>query len=168
MILIIHKKCDPKGERPRVMTRRGIRPFDTVHTVSGLWDCFKSLMRHHESLLRATSVSFWDDLDECEGWIRRIDEDDPVGTLLKYASSGKETADRQKESFKVMTDDLVEKTRASGGFVKALILEGGDGSTEAYMLDYSPIKELSETISKCVDFLSAGHFAMRCELTNGL
>jgi|ERR1043166_1424463 hypothetical protein len=168
LILIVHKKCDAEGQRPQVMTKRGMRPFDTVHTVGGLWDCFKSLTQHHAPLLRATSVSFWDDLDECESWIRRVDKNDPLGTLLKYASSGKESADRQKESFKVMSDDLVEKTRASGGFVKALVLESADGSTEAYMLDYNPINELSEAASKCADFLSTAHFAMRCELTNGL
>ena len=67
-----------------------------------------------------------------------------------------------------MTDDLIEKTRASGGFVKSPVLESSDGSTESYVLDYAPINELSETISRYANFLSNAHFAMRCELTSGL
>ena len=63
---------------------------------------------------------------------------------------------------------LIEKTGATNKFVKALILEDSAGSVEAYMLDYSPIHDLRETISKCADLLSTVHFALRCELTNGL
>lgn len=167
MIVIIHKKFGTSS-KPQVITKRGLKPFDTVHTVAGLWDCLKSLMNQHASALRATSITFWDELNDCENWLRRIDADDPVGTLLKYAASGNQSADHEKESFKVITDCLIEETRTSGGFVKALVLEGSDGSAEAYMLDYSPIQELRDTILKCADFLSAAHFAMRCELTNGL
>ncbi len=168
MIVIIHKKFDASSKQPQVLFRRKWRAFDTVHTLAGLWDCLKSLMDEHANALKSTSLASWDELDACADWLRLIDTDDPSGTLLKYAASGNEIADRDKESFKAMSDVLIEKTRASDKFVKALILEDSAGSVEAFMLDYSPIYDLQVTISKCVDFLSTAHFSLRCELTNGL
>jgi hypothetical protein len=66
-----------------------------------------------------------------------------------------------------MTDELLAKVLSSGGYVKALVLENADGSTESYMLDASPTKELRETILQCVKLLSNAHSGMRCELGNG-
>lgn len=168
MIVIIHKRFGASSELPEVLFRGKLRPMDKVHTVGGLWDCLKVLMDQNESAPASASVVSWDELNVCDDWLRLIDANDPVGTLLKYAASGNEAADRDKESFKIVTDDLMEKTRASGGFVKALVLEDSDGSTAAFMLDGAPIVDLRNTVAKCVDFLSSAHFAMRCELANGL
>lgn len=168
MIVIIHKKFDDSSQSPLVLYRRKRRPFDTVHTLAGLWDCLNGLLDQHRVAIKATSFALCDELDTCESWLRRIDNDDPGGTLLKYATSGNQVADRHKESFKPINEIFDEKTDSAENFVKALVLEHSSGSVEAYMLDYSPIQELRETVLKCADFLSAVHFAMRCDLTDGL
>lgn len=168
MIVILHKRFEASSELPKVLFRGKLRPMDKVHTVGGFWDCLKLLMDRNASALKSTSVPSWDELNVCEDWLRMIDAYDPVGTLLKYAASGNEAKDRDKESFKIMTDDLVQRTRDSGGFVKALVLEDSEGSTETFMLDDSPIVDFCNTVAKCVELLSNAHFALRCELTNGL
>jgi hypothetical protein len=168
MIVIIHEKFDRSSQPPLVLYRRKRRPFDSVHTLAGLWDCLKGLLDQHTVAIKATSFELWDELDTCESWLHRIDADDPSGTLLKYAKSGNQVADRDKESFKPINEVFDENTNSTQNFVKALVLEHSSGSVEAYMLDYSPIRELQETVLKCADFLSAVHFAMRCELTDGL
>jgi hypothetical protein len=168
LITIIHRKFGDRANPPQILFRGKLKALDTVHTVGGLWDCLKSLLNEHESALTPPSIMSWKEFDDCDGWARRIDAADPVGTLLKYATSGNQVVDRQKESFKPITDERLETTRVSGGFVKALVLDDSEGATEAFMLDRSPIDELQDCILKFVDFLYTAHFAARCELTDGM
>jgi hypothetical protein len=66
-----------------------------------------------------------------------------------------------------MTEELLAKILGSGGYVKALVLENPDGSTESFMLDAAPTKDLRETLLQCVKLLSAAHLGMSCELGKG-
>jgi hypothetical protein len=168
LIVIIHNKFGDRSNPPQILFRGKLKPLDTVHTVGGLWDRLKSLMNEHASALTVPGITSWKEFDDCDTWVRRIDAADPAGTLLKYATSGNKALDRQKESFKALTDQLLDRTRASRGFVKALVLDDSEGAAEAFMLDRSPIDELQDCILKCVEFLSTAHFAVRCELTDGL
>ncbi|MEA2205528.1 MAG: hypothetical protein QOE77_2304 [Blastocatellia bacterium] len=173
MIVMVHKTFEPStspptSKPPEVLFRGKWRPFDKVHNVGGLWDCLKTLMDKYRSAIEAVSTIDWTELDPCAAWAKEIDASDPIGTLLKYPASGNEAADREKTSFKTMSDDLLTKVASSGGYVKGFVLEKPDGSTESYMLDHSPIKELRGTISQLVKLLSAASFAMRCELGKGL
>jgi len=173
MIVMVHKAFEastnsPDPKPPQVLLNGKSWRFDRVHNVGGLWDCLKVLIDKHKSALRTASNTDWSELEQCEAWVREIDSVDLVGTLQKYPTSGNETADRQKASFKPMSDELLANVLSSGGYVKALVLENSDGSTESYVLDDSPTKDLRETILQCVKLLSAAHFGMRCELGNGL
>lgn len=172
MIVMVHTAFevstkDPTPKPPRVSLHGKSWRFDKVHTVGGLWDCLNGLINKHKGALKAASNTDWSELEKCEPWVKEIDAVDLTGTLQKYPISGNEAADRQKASFKPMTEELLAKVLGSGGYVKALVLENADGSTESYMLDASPTKELRETILQCVKLLSGAHFGMRCELGGG-
>jgi hypothetical protein len=172
MIVMMHTAFEistntPAPKPPRVLLHGKSWRFDKVHTVGGLWDCLNRLMKKHKVALQATSNTNWSELEECEPWLNEIDAVDLTGTLQKYPTSGNEAADRQKASFKPMTDELLNNVLSSGAYVKALVLENADGSSNSYMLDSSPTKELRETILQCVKLLSNAHFGMRCELGKG-
>ena len=173
MIVTIHRSFEksPNGtlaDAPLVLCDRKWKPFDTVHNVGGLWDCLNTLMTKHKSQLRERSETDWTELDQCEAWVRAIDAADPSGTLLKYPKSRNQGVDKQKTSFKGVSINSLTQLRSSESFVKGSVIESVDGMTECYMLDYSPISEVRETIRKCAELLSAAHFAMRCDLSDGL
>lgn len=172
MIVMVHTAFEvsinnPTPKPPRVSLHGKSWRFDKVHTVGGLWDCLNGLMNKHKAVLQEASKTNWSELQNCDPWLKEIDTIDLTGTLQKYPTSGNEAADRQKASFKPMTDELLANVLSSGGYVKAFVLEKPAGSTESYMLDASPTKGLRETLLQCVQLLSNAHFGMRCELGNG-
>lgn len=171
MIFTIHRAFEmplnQDSDPPLVRSDGKWKQFDTVHNLCGLWTCLHTLMERHKGRLDEVSVTDWTGLEQCDTWIKTIDAADPSGTLLKYPTSRNKSADREKTSFKNISDELLTKLRSSDSYGKGSLIEDLEGSTEIYMLDYSPINEIRGAISKCVEVLSAAHFAMRCELGDG-
>ena len=142
-IVILHKKLkipygtEPHDKAPMISVNGEWKPIHKVHSISTLYEHWKSLIAPRTDELREMCKykPEWTIPPEADEWTKTIETTDPRSTYSRYPSLRNPIEDRTKSPLKnTAPDDLFPPDRPEETKIMALVIENKDGEfVKAYV-----------------------------------